>query len=110
MRVHSCSGTQQTKQQRLAGHFQRKHADDFLIVNCGIFGDVHGERGLPRRGARGNDHQVGALQAAGHFVQIGVVSGKPCNTLAALQQRIDRAEGFLDDLLHAHKSAANALF
>ena len=46
---------------------------------------------------------------AGHFVQIGVVGGQAGDALAALQQRIDRSERLLDDLLHAHEAAADAL-
>src|SRR6185503_5876982 len=57
-----------------------------------------------------DDDQVGALQPAGHFVEIGVVRGQPGDALAALQQGIDRSERFLDDLLHAHEAAPDALF
>ena len=57
-----------------------------------------------------DDDQVGALQAAGHLVEIGVVRGQSGDALAALQQGINRSERFLDDFLHAHEAAADALF
>ena len=76
----------------------------------GVLGDVHGEGGLAHGGPGGDDDEVGALQAAGHFVQIGVVGGQPGDALAALQQRIDRSERFFDDFLHAHEPAPDTLF
>ena len=47
---------------------------------------------------------------AGHFVEIVVVRRQSGDALPALQQRIHRSEGILDDLLHAHEAAPNALF
>ncbi len=38
-----------------------------------------------------------------------VVRGQSGDALSALQQSIDRAKRFADDLLHAHEAAANAL-
>ena len=80
-----------------------------MIGDRRVLGDVHRESGLAHGRAGRNDHQVRALQAAGHLVQIGIVRSQPGNPLAALQERVHRAEGFLDDLLHAHEAAPNAL-
>ena len=66
--------------------------------------------GLPHGRPGRDDDEIGALQAAGHLVQIGVVRGQSGNALAALQQRIDRSERFLDDFLYAHETAANTFF
>ena len=35
---------------------------------------------------------------------------RPGDALAALQERVNRAERLTDDLLHAHEAASNALF
>ena len=110
VRIDPGARAKQAKQQRLARHFQGEDADDLLVVDRRIFGDVHGESGLAHRRARGEDDQVGLLQAARHFVEIGVVRGESGDALATLQQGIDRPEGFLDDFRYAQKAASNALF
>ena len=80
------------------------------VLDGGVLGDVHGECRFSHRRTSGDDDQIRALKAARHLVQIGVVRGQAGNSLAPLQQSIHRPERFLDDLLHTHEAAADALF
>src|SRR5208337_2415550 len=57
----------------------------------------------------GNDDQVRLLQAAGHLVELFVVGLQAGGALAALQESVHRTKTLLNDLLHAHKAAADAL-
>ncbi len=109
VRIHSRLRTQQAHQQRFARHFQREHAHHLLIFDRGVLRNVHDERGLAHGRPRRNDHQIGTLQARRHLIEIGIVRRQSRDALAALQQRIDRAERFADDLLNAHEPAPNAL-
>ena len=109
MRVHPRAGAEQAQQQGLARHFQGKHAHNFLIGDGGILGDVHREGGFAHGGPGRDDDEIRALQAAGHFIQIGVVRSQSGNPLSALQERVNGTEGLLYDLLHSHEAASNAL-
>jgi hypothetical protein len=110
VRVHPGPRTQQPKQQRFPRHFEREHADHFLVFDGSVLGNIHGEGGLSHGGTGRDDDQIRTLQAAGLLVQIGVMGGQSGDALAALQQGIDRSERFLDDFLHAHETAADAFF
>ena len=109
VRVDNGARTEQALQQSLTRHFEREDADYLAVVDGRVLGDVHGESGLAHGRPGRENHQVGLLEAAGLFVEIGVVSGEAGDALAALQQGIDRSEGVADDLLDPLKALANAL-
>ncbi len=82
---------QHAVQQGFLGHFQRKDGDAFAAQDSGVLGDVDGEGGFAHRGTGGDDDQVGLLQAAGHVVEIGVVSLKAGDASAALKELVEIA-------------------
>jgi len=79
-----------------------------LIFDSCVLRNVHGKCGFAHRWPGSDDDQVGTLQAAGHLVQIRIVSSQACNALTALQQGIDRAKRLFDDFLHTHETASDA--
>ena len=105
VRVHTRFRTQQAQEQGLTRHFQRKHTYNFLIFDSCVLRNVHGKCGFAHRWPRRDDHQIGTLQAAGHFIQIRIVSRQSGDPLTALQQGVNRAKRLFDNFLHTHEAA-----
>ena len=93
MRVDLRVRGEHAHEQRFLRHFEREDADHLVVEDGGVFGDVHGERGFAHRGARGDDDEVGGLEAGGHLVELGVMGGEAGDLLAAGVERVERAEG-----------------
>ena len=70
LRVHVGLGAEDAEADLLLGHFQREEADRAPLADGDVLGDVQREGGLPDRGPRREDDQVGALQARGHPVEL----------------------------------------
>ena len=109
MRVDDSAGAEQALKERFARHFEREDADGFSVIDGGVLGDVHGERGFAHGRARGKNDEIGLLKAAGHFVEIGVMGFEAGDALAALEKRVDGAEGVADDILNALEAFADTL-
>ena len=61
---------QHAQDQRFGRHFQAEYADGQALLDRHVLGDVHRQRGLAHRRARGDDDHLAAVQPAGHFVEI----------------------------------------
>ncbi len=78
------------------------------MVDGRVLRDVDGQRGFAHRGAGGDDDQLALLQAAGHAVEFGEVSGQAGDLAALLVEIVDGAEGILDDLVERLETVAEA--
>ena len=96
--VHAGLRAQHAVEQGFLRHFQREDGDAFAALDGGVFGDVDGEGGFAHGGTGGDDDEVGLLQAAGHVVEIGVVSFQAGDASAALEELVEiAAEGLHGD-------------
>ena len=72
VRVDAADRGDQAQRQLRGRHFHREDRDRLLGLDRRVLGHVQRERGLAHRGTRGQDDQVGRLQAGGHLVEFGV--------------------------------------
>lgn len=62
--------------QLLPGHFEVEHGHGLALARH-VAGQVQGEAGLPHAGAGAHDDEIGAVQAAGVFVEGADAAGDP---------------------------------
>ncbi len=75
--VHAADRAHDTHGQLGGAHFHRKDGHGKAFVERHVLGNVHGERGLAHRRARGQHDHVARLQSRGHAVQVGEAGGDP---------------------------------
>ena len=85
-----------------------KTATTLPSLTRGILRDVDGPRGFAHGGARGNDDELGLLQAAGHAVEVVEVRGQAGDFALQLPDRIDGAEVLFDDGRDVGEAAGDA--
>ena len=76
-----------------------KTATVCLHLERDVLRDVQRERGLSHGGARGEDEQIAAVQAAGHLVELGEAGADALDALAGVEEGVDAAFVALDDLV-----------
>ena len=81
----------------------REHQHRLVGTQHGVFHQVHGEGGLAHGRTAGNDDQVGRLQAAGGFVQIGETGGQAGDRLASIEQGVDAVDGLDQNVVDADR-------
>ena len=69
-----------------------------IRIGGDVLGDVEGEGGLAHGGARGEDEEFAAVQAAGHFIELGEAGADALDALAGIEKGVDAAFELLDDL------------
>jgi hypothetical protein len=62
MRIHPGTRAKHSHQQGFLRHFQREHGNVFLILDRGIFSNVHGKGCFSHRGPSGKNNQIRGLQ------------------------------------------------
>ena len=100
---------QHASQERLLRHFEREDGDGFTTLDGGVLGDVDGEGGFAHGGARGDDDELGILEAAGHAVEFGEVCGEAGDLAAFLVEVVDGFERAGDNVVDAGEAASDAL-
>src|ERR1700733_10945325 len=109
MGVDDGARAQKALEQSFLRHFERKDTYGFLVVDGGIFRDVHHERSLAHRGPRRQNHQIGLLESARHLIEVGEMRFEAGNSLATLHEGIDPT-GIADGVANTLKSLPYALF
>ncbi len=108
-RVDSGLGSEHAAEKGFLRHFQREDGHDVAIVDGGVLRDVDSEGGFAHGGARGDDDELGLLEAAGHAVEFGEMGGEASDLAAFLIEVVDGFEGAGDDVVNARKAAGDAL-
>ena len=93
----------QARQQGFLGHFKREDSDWLRVfrIQGDVLSDVQGKRRFAHGGAGGQNEELAAVQAAGHFVQLEKSSGNAFVSLAGVKKGVEAAlEGF-DDAIGA---------
>ena len=62
--------TEHSLRELFLAHFEREHGADLVLRGGDILDDVHGERSFSHRGAGGEQHEVGFVQAVGQRVEL----------------------------------------
>src|SRR3546814_1513244 len=81
----------------------REHRHRLLGLDRRVLGDVEREGGLAHGRARGQDQQVGRLQAGGHLVEFGVAGRHAGDAAAVRVARLQDVEGFAHRLVDRHE-------
>src|SRR5512135_1333705 len=70
MCIHPGLRPQQTKSQRLLGHFEAEKSNDLQFFNSSISRDVEAESGFPHGRATRNNDQIARLEARRQMIEI----------------------------------------
>ncbi len=109
-RVDSGLGSEHAAEKGFLRHFQREDGHDVAVVDGGVLRDVDSEGGFAHGGPRGDDDELGLLEAAGHAIEFGEMGGEAGDLAAFLIEVVDGFEGAGDDVVHARKAAGDAFF
>ena len=74
------------------------------VVDADVLRDVQDEAGLAHRRARGDEHEVGRLQARRHLVEIDEAGGHAGDQPLVLLQLLDRREAALHEIAQRHEA------
>src|SRR5712675_2666159 len=103
-------GGDEALEERLLGHFEAEDGDGLAAADADVFGEVEGERGFSLRGARGEDQQLGGLQAGGQLVQLDIAGGDAGDAFAFAEDFFEALEIVADDVLDGDEAGADAVF
>ena len=107
LKVHARLGALDTETELLGGHFEREEADDVLLMNRQIRGDIERERGLPHTRAGRDDDEVGLLETLGEGVEARVSRRQAREHRAATVDVLDLDFVLLGNRRKLHEAAAD---
>ena len=85
-----------------ARHFEREDRRDAVLVQAGVFDDVHGKRGLAHAGTGGEHDEVGLLQAVRDAVEVLEPRLHAAEGVGVGLDVFELAQNFLDGLAVLH--------
>src|SRR6267143_5358392 len=103
-------GGDEALEEGLLGHFEAEDGDGLAGADGDVFGEVEGQRGFSLRGTRGEDEQLGGLQAGGQLVQLDVAGGDAGDAFAFAEDFFEALEIVADDVLDGDEAGADAVF
>ena len=103
--VDTAKRREHTHDQRFTWHLEGVHQHRLVAAQNGVFHQVHRKGGLTHRRTAGDDDQVGRLQAAGLFVEVGVAGGNTGNSRVGVEQGVDAVDGFGQQVVDADRAA-----
>src|SRR5690348_2676725 len=108
--VHARPGADHARQQRFARHFERENCDRLFLVRMHghVLSHVQRQRRLPNGRPRGKNHQLAAVQPAGHFIELQKSRADALDALAGIEKRVDAALEVVDDRLRIDQRVLRA--
>ena len=101
VRVDARFGREHAQEELLLRHFQAEHADGLAGVDRGIERDVEHEARLPHRRPRGDDDEVGFLEARRHLVELDEAARDAGDEPALRLQLLDHLVALVDHVADA---------
>src|SRR2546428_7011339 len=100
----------QALEERFLGHFQAEDGHGLPEMQGHIFGNVQSQRSFSHGRTRGENDQLGRLQAGGQIVQLRVAGGDAGDTFAFGEDFFEALEAVADQVFDANQSGAGAVF
>ena len=102
--------SEQAQQEGFFRHFQAENRDRLAITHRDIFRDVQRQRGFTHRRARGQDDQLGRLQAGRFVVEIGVTGSEAGDAAAFAENLFEALEIIANQFFDANQAGFDAIF
>ncbi len=109
VRIDFRLGAEQPLDELLLAHFQAEDADGLSLLQRGVLRDVKAEAGLAQAGARGDDDQVGRMEAGGHLVELRETGLEPGDQGLAVGDLFDLLVDGADQRLYGREPGAELL-
>ena len=106
----SASAVSNPQKDLFLGHLEAEDADRPLPPCPDVQADIEGEGRLAHRRPRGNDDEVGRLQPGRQVIDVGEARGYAGYETLLRLNPFDGLEAVLDELLHRHEAAVDAVF
>ena len=100
---------QQAQDELLLAHLEAEDADDLLLVDRGVLGEVEREARLADRRSRGDEDEVGSLEARRHRVEVGEAGADAADLALVLVEVVEPVVGGMKERLQRGEARADPL-